>query len=213
MLAFQIDSEAVLQFKKEDFENLGLVALGDQVKLRHYCEGTCESDRNLPAYINNRREKLLEMLKSSKRDKKYAGVTTSKSGRPKKTIRKINIGLRILHHKKLDKYGCRIAKQVKAPLGDKNYIVNEYSLDSTYAEMKEEAEAAFFVNGTNFVVGPVIDFACELVNGRNENIESAICGPFTLENYIKEKKIPGAIRLYLLCCPTCMPDEESISGM
>ena len=51
-----------------------------------------------------------------------------------------------------------------------------------------------------------------MVNGRNENVRSAITGNFTLANYLEKKHIPGAM---LLCVPNQVEQllsDDSESG-
>ena len=71
--------------------------------------------------------------------------------------------------------------------------------------------ATLFKNGINSVAGKATDFLLEMVNNRNENVRSAMTG-FTLANYLEEKHIPGAIRLYLLCVPIKLLSDDSDSG-
>ena len=88
----------------------------------------------------------------------------------------------------------------------------EFDLDANYDQMLCKITATLFKNGINSVAGKATDFLLEVVNGRNENVRRAMTGNFTLANYLEEKHIPGAIRLYLLCVPIQLLSDDSDSG-
>ena len=82
----------------------------------------------------------------------------------------------------------------------------EFDLDANYDQ------ATLLKNGVNSVAGKAAEYLPEMANGRKENVRSAITGNFTLTNYLEEKHIPGAIRLYLLCEPIQRLSDDSDSG-
>ncbi|ESO93922.1 hypothetical protein LOTGIDRAFT_153395 [Lottia gigantea] len=155
----RVDSIAVEIFQNTDLLELGLHAMADIAKLRHFCQINDDSSPNdsnqFSERSTERRRRLLEMIRM-KENKSGKADKGSGPGRPKKTTRALNIGFRIFTETERDVEGCRIARTVKAPL-------------------------------------------------------DAVSCDFTLDAYITEKRIPGAIRFYRLCSPIdmCASSDES----
>ena len=209
--SLQVDSAAVNIFDEHHYSHLGLTAMGHREKLKRFCDesepgesstsSSADIETNCPEQIKNRRERLLELIRRKGTSKPARPGPTRGSpvtaGRPKQTSRVISIGMRLLSERKRDAKGARIAVTVKSPLGDKNVVAIEFDLDANYDQMLCKITATLLKNGVNSVAGKAAEYLLEMANGRNENVRSAITGYFTLANYLEEKHIPGAIRLYL----------------
>ena len=213
-------------FDEHHYLDLGLTAMGHREKLKRFCDesepgesstsSSADIETDCPEQIKNRRERLLELIRRKGTTKPARPGTTRGNtvpvGRPKKTSRVISMGMRLLSERKRDAEGARIAVTVKSPLGDKNVVAIEFDFDANYDQMLCKITATLFKNGINSVAGKATDFLLEVVNGRNENVRRAMTGNFTLANYLEEKHIPGAIRLYLLCVPIQLLSDDSDSG-
>ncbi|KAK6186837.1 hypothetical protein SNE40_006105 [Patella caerulea] len=95
-------------------------------------------------------------------------------------------------------------------------------IGNTYEECLALVVEALFPDAENPVIGSSKSFTKELVNSRNQNLWEnfdSTCGiPFTLGDYIKQKKIPGTPKLYLYCYPNnsedvVLPDIQKCDGV
>ncbi len=213
----------------EQLSSLGLTALGDIVTLRQFCAGetaaaptvasACsmsspnetlqpseqgDSDSQ-PSSGQDRRRRLLSLLQEM--ESKKGSKPKRLPGRPKCTVKPVTAGLRLKIKSRRKAVKHSGFKQVKSPLGDKTLITLKFEMNSTYAEMLQEMKQAFFPHGANPVIGEVADYHVEIVNTANVNINSST-DDMTLEQYLTEKRISGAVRLHLLCTPLLSSDEE-----
>jgi hypothetical protein len=192
----------------ENLTSFGLRAIGDQILLWEFCSKQRESAEKKEADTSQKRKvQLLDLLRKGSSSKSTRLDTSdARPGRPKKTDRTINVGLRVLQR---DVPTGRKAMAVRSPLGDQNYIKVILPCDTDYETLLTFCRERFFPNGINPVIQDINEFiSFEIVNGLNINVRDDIPEIFTIETYVKKKMIAGSIRFYLLCSPGCFPDSD-----
>ena len=196
-------------------EGLGLVALGDRITLRSFCQSTPSSSHDNDSRFTSKRverAKRSEMMKallqgtSDHQVKKQKQSDRSvrgreKTGRPKLSSRRISAGLRLAASKK----DSVLFKQIKSPLGDNTCVPMKLDNCCSYNEALSIVTGTFFPNGTNKILGSEEDYDLELVNVGNRNINldiqevlSVRDEAFTLERYIEIKKYQVCFE-YIFC--------------
>ena len=176
---------------------LGLRAIGDIVQIRQFALEADVLDF-VPIDRKQRKKQLLSAVRPSQRSARSV-ASVMKKGRPTKNYRSISLGMRTRDEDRNIK--ARSFLGIKAPLGDANFVKVDVLLDSDYATILSQCEDVLFPDGENPVIGQLANFTTELVNGHCVNVNELVHGPFSIESYLVERHVGGAIRLYLLCNP------------
>ena len=214
-ICFQVDSSVVELLSDAQLKELGLVAKGDVAHLRNFCressaDETTDSlnDVDREGSRKNEKAKLLALLRSkefeSKSRQRQTTALVVAPGRPRQNYRKATVGLRISENGERTIY-----KNVRAPLGDKNFVSIEIKMTDDYDTLLKKSREVLFPSGVNPVVGALSNFVTtEIVNGHCDNVSELVGGDFTLDKYLTERHIPGAVRFYLLCTAYIPSSED-----